>query len=171
LHYLKKELTRVVKYAEGLGVKVVFTKRADQYASAEWLTDGSQITFYNCEKKGPLRLLLEFYHELAHHLSWVHNGRKTDFKTDQALYREDAKKAGEVLEKKYRKIIYESERNDSLFQEIIHKEINSKIPLGTLKAERDLDVWIYHRYYITGKYPKFKDVTKKRKQLRRKYGV
>jgi len=112
---------------------------------------------------------LAFLHEIAHHLAWVRSGRKVDLKTDKALYLHDAQDDNEKLDKKYRKLIYLSEKNDAAYHEQIHNELNLKLPIWRVKAERDLDIWIYFRFYQSGKYPKRKQRTQKRKELIKKY--
>ena len=126
MHYLKKEYERLVKYSQGLGIKVTFINDKKADCSAYWLGDGSEIVIYNKDSKGPMRLCLEFLHELGHHLTWVHNGRKGDLRTDNILSKEAE---GKKLTKSQRKVIYDMEVHDSKFQKIIHNEINSKIPI------------------------------------------
>lgn len=166
MHYLEKEFQRLIKYAQGLGIKVSFVKDANADMSAAWLSDGSEIIIYNKDTKGPLRRCLEFIHELSHHLTYVHNGRKGDLKTDAILSKQEE---GKVLTKKQRKVIFDMETHDSQFQKIIHKEVGSKIPLKRLELEIEFDLWIYEYFYKHGKWPKESDRRIKFKELRSKY--
>lgn len=166
MHYLEKEFERLIKYTQGLGVKVSFVDDASIDMSAAWTTDGSEIEIFNRKRKGPLLLCLEIIHELAHHLTWVHNGRGGDLNTNRILAKE---MAGKTLTKKQRKVIFDMEAHDSQFQKIIHKEINSKIPIKRLEREIALDLWIYEYFYKKGIWPKIKDRKQKIKELRKIY--
>lgn len=170
-YYLEKEFERMKKYAEGLGIKVRITSIDDGHIAAEWTTDGSEITFFNFKKEGWLNLCLSFIHELSHHIAWVYAGRKSDFKTDEALYNEDKRKIGEKLDKKQRKLIYETEKNDAQYQLVIWNELNLNIPKWRVELERDLDIWIYYQYYLKGEFPYKTDIAVKRKELTKKYKV
>jgi hypothetical protein len=169
MHYLKAELERLKKYAAGLGIKVTMTTKDSPDASAEWLIDGSEIIIYQTDKHPPLMMCLLLLHELAHHMAWVYNGRKGDLKTDKAFRAANNLEKGEVLDKKHRKAIYESERDDSKYQLIIHHEIGSKISLARLQEEIAYDVWVYKYYYLKGKRPNSKEKKQKRKEL--KHGI
>jgi hypothetical protein len=169
MHYLKAELERLKKYAAGLGIKVTMTTRDSPENSAEWVTDGSEIIIYQTDKHSPLMLCLLILHELAHHMAWIYTGRKGDLKTDRALDAASTLEKGEVLDKKYRKAIYESERDDSKYQLIIHHEIGSKISVKRLQEEIDYDVWVYRYYYLKGKWPTLKEKKQKRREL--KHGI
>lgn len=166
MHYLEKEFQRLIKYAQGLGIKVSFVKDPNMNMAAAWLTDGSEIIVYNRHTKGPLQLCLMFIHELSHHICWIHGGKKVDLKTDNILKKEDE---GKVLTKKQRKVIYDMEVHDSQFQKTIHKEIQSRIPIKRLELEIEFDLWIYEYFYKQGKYPNKKQRIIKFKELRSKY--
>lgn len=167
----KKEFERMKLYAKGLGIKVTLLKReGDDYSTSEWLTTGDEIIFYNIEKKKFLDLIIDFIHELSHHMFWVHNGRKGDLKTDRALDKNQAYlESGETLPKKYRKIIYQMEKDEAVYQEVIHKEIGSKVPLWRVRSSRDLDIWIYRKWYQTGEWSRPKAIDEQFKKLRKKY--
>lgn len=167
MHYLRKEFNQLVKYAQGLGVKVVFSNKSTN-ASADWETDGSTITIYKKKTKTPLVLNLDLLHELAHHIAWVYKGRKGNLKTNNIL---DKEAAGKELTELQRKHIYEDEKFDSQYQLIIHHEIGSKIPKERVQAEIDLDLWIYKYYWTEGKWPFLKEIKLKRTELLKKHRV
>lgn len=144
MHYLRKEFQRLVKYAQGLGIKVTADYGVNHSDGAAWLTDGSEIVLYNQSATKPLRNCLLLYHELAHHMAWVHNGRKGNLVTDRIL---DKENNGLPLTDKQRKHIYEMEKADSQYQLLIHHEIGSKIPIERIKAEIDFDIWQYKFYW------------------------
>lgn len=165
MHYLQKELNRLVKYAEALNIKVSFSNKDPGYG-AEWSTDGKTITIFKANTKKPLELVLTMYHELSHHLSWVYKGRKGDLKTDHIL---NKVALGRDLTELQRKHIYEDEKFDYQYQYSIHKEIDSKIPLWRLEAEIALDEWIYKYYWQHAKWPLMKERKAKAKELRDKH--
>lgn len=166
MHYLEKELSRLIKYAEALNIKVIFSnKKSDCFA--EWDSDGVSITIYKSKAKKPLELVLLMFHELSHHLAWVHKGKKIPLKTDHIL-----KKAanGAELTEIQRKHLYEDEKSDYQYQQIIHKEIDSKVPLWRLNAEIAFDEWIYRYYWLKNDWPTAKDRKAKKTEFIRKYG-
>ncbi len=164
MHYLRREFNQLIKYAQGLGIKVIFSSKPSS-ASAEWATDGSTITIYDRDRKSPLALCLDAIHELAHHRAFLNAGRKGDLKTDKIL---DKESEGLELTEAQRKHIYEMELHDSQFQKDIHHDIGSKIPLWRLQVEIDLDNWIYKHFWLKGEWPLRKDIKLKRSEFRRK---
>lgn len=165
MHYLSKEFTRLVKYAEGLGIKVTLSNKVDPDASAVWVTDGSEIILYDQTKAGPLKSCLLLIHELAHHMSYVHSGRKGNMYTNRLLEKENS---GGTLTKKQRQHIYEMEKADSAYQPIIHKEIGSKIPIERLTKEIEYDMWQYKFWVNHNRLPKTKEQRAFRKKQREK---
>lgn len=165
MHYLKKEFDRLVKYTQGLDVKVTFSREKQNSASAAWTTDGKEIIIYDKTLKGPLQLLLDFLHELSHHRAYIENGRKENLKTNKIL---DKEASGKELTASQRKHMYEGEMNDYKWQLVIHNEVGSKIPLWRLQAEIDLDTWIYRHYWLKAEWPLMKDVKAKRREFMKK---
>lgn len=164
MSYLDLEIKRVIKYAEGLGIKVSFQdyKRGD--GAAEWHTDGSQIIMYVWPRKSKTMILLDFIHELAHHHSYVNNRRRENQKINSILEKNDFERT-----RYQRKLLYEMERDDSEFQEAIFDSLALKIPKYKMYVEKDLSNWIYYRYYQAGDWPTGKEVRAKRKELNKKY--
>lgn len=165
MKYIRKEVGKLISYANALGIKVFFGE-PNRHTSADWTTDGSTITVY--EKK-PLTIWFCLAHELAHHKQWLEDGKKVPLKTDQAFYKYNNIEDDSKLDKASRKLVYEAEKRDSVHQLTIHYETQSKVPLSWLKAEIALDVWVYQCYYKTGSYPSMKEKKEKRKELRLKY--
>jgi len=162
MHYLEREFNRLVKYTQGLGVKVTkYNKKSD--SSAIWITDGSEIHIYNVGKKSYLQLIMDLLHELAHHRAFIESGRKGNLKTDKIFDKmaEDAK-----LTKKQRKIIYDTERSDYKWQEVIHNEVGLKIPVTRVRKEVKLDTWIYKYFYLHGTWPTLKERNEYKKTLK-----
>ena len=147
MHYLRKEVKQLTKYCEGLGIKIIFVKKKNPTAEATWALDGSEITIYNSENKGPLDICLDLYHELSHHLSWVHSGRKGNMRLDYLMSKEQ-------LTKNQRKEVYLSEKVDlETFMKVIHKEVGSKIPLKKIEDAIKFDLFNYRYWYLYNKWP------------------
>ena len=134
--------------------------------AAAWLNDGSEIIIYNKNKKGPLSICLDFLHELAHHLAFIHQGKKSNEYINNIL----GKLEDDLpLTKKQRKALYEMEKADSQFQQMIHKEVQSKIPLNRLTVQTEFDVWVYEYFYKNNRWPLKKERKIKFKELRIKH--
>jgi hypothetical protein len=165
VHYLKREFERLVKYAQGLGVKVTFSRDKNSNNNAAWVVDGTEIIIYDKNSKSPLQLTLDMIHELSHHRAWIENGRKGNIRTHKILNKQDA---GEELTENERKIIFLDEETDSKWQKVIHNEVGSKISLKRLEAEIELDLWIYKYYWLNNKWPLNKEIKEKKTALLRK---
>jgi hypothetical protein len=170
MRHLRKELNRLVQYAESLGIKVEFKDSSKGHVCAEWTTDGTEITVYSSKSKSITQNILDLLHEVSHHIAWTHKGRKTPIRTDEALMAEDRRhKKSPPIPKSKRKIIYEDERFDSQYQELIYNELGLKIPRWKVQAERDLSNWIYYRYFQSGDYPGSIETKAKKQELVAKY--
>lgn len=172
MSYLTDDLARLTRYAQGLGLRVSIKEHAGDGTGAEWLTDGvtQEIVLYRWNRQTKTRMVLNLLHELAHHLSFVYSGRKISKTLLKALDMEDSRsKSDPVIPKRYRKLIYESEVKDAEFREIIAHETNLKIPMWKIKADKELDIWLYKCYYDTGSTPTLKASNEKYKELKDKY--
>jgi hypothetical protein len=165
MRYIRKELGKLISYANALNVSVFFGT-PNRHTSGDWTTDGTTITVYETQ---PLTQWMVLCHELAHHKQWLADGKKVPLKTDQAFYKYNNIEDDSKLDKASRKLVYEAEKRDSKHQLTIHYETQSKVPLSWLKAEIALDLFVYSCYYKTGKYPSQKEKKEKRKELRKKY--
>lgn len=171
MHYLKQDLNRLIKYGQGLGLKITIKPYVEGSDDAGyWYTDGTEVTLFKWKNQSLTNLVLICLHELAHHLSYRYAGNTLDKKYLAALDA-DYKRAPSdpPIKKSLRKAIYLKELNDTQYQDAIALETGLRIPKWKIDAEKDLDIWIYHSYYENGVYPSAKEKTKKRKELRRKY--
>lgn len=173
MSYLKDDLSRLVRYAQGLGLRVSFKEHTPgDSTGAEWLTDGKdqEIVLYTWSGVSKVRLILNLLHELAHHVSFRHDRSKVSKTLLKALDMEDERDPkGAPIPKRYRKLIYESEARDALYREAIAIETHLKLPMWKIKADKDLDIWLYKCYYETGDTPKTKEISCKQTELRTKY--
>lgn len=170
MSYLADDLTRLIRYAQGLGIRVLIKDYTGNGDGAGWTTDGTEIVLYRWPRQTKIRMVLDLLHELAHHLSFVYSGRKTSKSLEKALHLEaDRTKKDPIIPKRFRKLIYESEVKDAEYREIIANEVNLKIPKWRIKADKELDIWLYKWYYDTGNSATLKASSEKYSELKGKY--
>jgi hypothetical protein len=164
-----KELERLKKYAEALGLKLNFKSRKPHGPdAAEWAIDGTELWIHVGKKDSKTYTILSFIHELGHMLEHIHNNdRQVDPALEEAVDNEEEKK-------KHRKKIYDWELQGTKWWETIYKETDMKFPKWKLNAQRELDLWQYEVYYETGTFP-LRYETKEKYQLikeknRKKHG-
>ncbi len=161
-----KELSRLEKYAAGLGIKITWKKYVrGQENAATWSIDGTEITVFLWSRRSKTGIILDLIHEFAHHMAWIANDKKTPLAIERAI---DADSAGEAT-KEHNRIIYEMEKSDARYQERIFKELQLTIPIWKFKSRKKLDMWVYKRIWQTGKMPKEKEIELKRKELDARY--
>lgn len=165
MRQVKKELGKLIAYAKGHGISVYFQDENDEYHGT-WSMDGKTIKLHTMT---PLRSYCTLIHELAHHRQFLQDGMTVPFKIDRAYEKDANLESGKILDKKYRKIIYETEKRDARHQLDIHYETQSTIPVNRLQLEIEYDLWIYKVYYKTGKVPSKKEGKEMRKSLTKKW--
>jgi len=166
------EISRLKKYAEGLGIKVYFKPYIRGMGIAEWDLDDQSITIYEKKSFSKTDYILTFLHELGHHLDWVYNNRKNDPEDVKA---QELLCAGEIegdrsdIPKKYRKRTYEMEKSGIYYMSIIYKELGLKIPYWKVKLQQDLDIYPYFILYKEGRFPTSKEDKEYRKKMTKIY--
>ena len=169
-----QELTRLTKYAQGMGIIVTFSNHRKPGAYADWTIDGSAITIYKHANATKIEKILSLIHELGHHLHFVHEkNRIPDIKFEEALdtverILEEGLPLSEVPASRRKKIL-DIERSGTAYWEAIYKETNMKFPVYRLYLAMEYDLYQYEIYYETGKFPTKKENDKKRKELVLKY--
>lgn len=168
-----KEIERLVKYAEALGVKVTYIRKTPaSFGEADWVIDGSEIRLYTRKNTNKTDLVLSLIHELGHHLWFIHKKeRQPDLKFEQALDRENLvfEKKKVMTPKKLRKKILEIEKEGVKYWEVIVKDTNIKIAKWKINLQAEFDIWQYEYYYENGKFPKRPIRRLKRKELINKH--
>lgn len=165
-----QELSRLVSYIKGLGLKVVFSsKKADMAAS--WTLDNSQITVYKSKNSSKIETILSLHHELGHAIHNIQEkNRQTDPKFEEALNHVDsAEELGFDSKKRQRKIILDNEIAGSQYWHSIYEQTNMKFPIWRLECAMEFDLWQYRVFYETGDFPISKLRKAKYKELVRKY--
>jgi hypothetical protein len=166
-----REIDRLVKYCQALGIRVVFTSDLDG-SSAEWAIDGSEITINKKRNKIKTDLILTLIHELGHHLWFVYKKeRQPDMKFDEAITREYFSNDKKLTPKRLRKKILEIEREGLRYWDIVIRDVDIKIPSWKIEMQKEFDLWQYEVYYQTGKFPVRRIRREKLKQLVAKYKV
>ena len=166
-----QEISRLVKYAEALGVKVSFINR-DSSHPADWVIDGSEIRIYTKKSYSKTDTILSLIHEIAHHLWFIYEKeRQPDLKFEQAisiqnLVEEDLKT---IAPKNVRKKILQVEKEGIKYWDIIIKDTNIKIADWKIQANKEFDIWNYEVYYETGSFATRKVRKDKWKQIKNKY--
>lgn len=171
MHIRDQELLRLEKYANGLGIKVTYKKlKPDSKAHAEWTVDGKEIILYLGEKDPKILIVLNFLHELGHHMHHVYMDRQRDKDLERALNLEAEREPDSPpISKKLRKMIYEDEVDACKYRKQIAHEVGIKVPEWRIDVDIQLDCWIYYQYYIKGEVPSGVQIRKKKKELLSKY--
>lgn len=167
-----EELNRLIKYAEGMNIKVSF-KRENTDSVAYWFTDGSGITINTKYCKTKTLCILALIHELGHHLQFIYDKeRKPDESLNNALDRHEQYEYNIIdtpAPKAMRKKILDDEREGAKWWETIYNETDMKFPIWRLHAEKEFDLWKYEVFYETGHFPKGKARSEKYKEIKRKW--
>jgi hypothetical protein len=172
----KDDLTRLMKYAESLGIKVHIKPDSRDGIGAEWDMDTQEICLYTHPKMTNHILVLNLLHELGHHLDWIYNNKKESQEEVKAQQMLGSSMFGDKsnIPKEYRKIIYESEKAGIAYMSLIHKELDLKISRWKVKLNQYMDMKEYESFYRTGKFltgAQFSDIKrKKKKYFKDKYG-
>lgn len=171
MHIRDRELQQLENYANGLGIKVTYKKRGPEYKSqAEWTVDGKEIILYISPHDSKTTTILNFLHELGHHMDHVYKNRQRDKKLERALTLEASRDPkSPPIKKSLRKMIYEDELDATKYRLQIAHEIGIKLPEYLITIDIELDKWVYYEYYINGDIPGFLETRAKKKELINKY--
>jgi hypothetical protein len=175
MHIRDREIQRLISYATGLGLVVIYDDSENAMAAASWAIDGSEITLYTRHKQSKTDIILALIHELSHHLHWIwEKKRKPDFKFDEAITREMLLENDETTvptPKHLRKKILDIERAGIAYWDSVYNDVGLKIPFWKVQMYKEFDIWQYEVYYKNGKFPVRKLRLEKIKTLTAKYKV
>lgn len=165
-----KELYRLIKYAQGLGVKVtlkVIPPNSNNHDAATWSTDGSEIEVFYSEQTSKTIIILNLVHELGHHLWFIYKKKRTpDLKFDEAI---EISNRETQAPKKIRKKILQVEREGIKYWDTIVIDTDIKIPRWKIEKTKEFDIWQYELYHETGKFPTYKERKNKKIELNLKH--
>lgn len=153
-----QEISRLVKYAEGMGVKVRFLTKTDSPDDAAgWTTDGTEILMYMNNRTPKIELVLSLIHELGHHVWFIHEkNRKPDLKFEEALERQnlyEKELSNTPTPKALRRKILSIEVAGTEWWDIIYQDTGLRFPKWRLEVAKKFDIWVYEQYYETGFFP------------------
>ncbi|PCI45914.1 MAG: hypothetical protein COB41_00560 [Proteobacteria bacterium] len=167
-----RELDRLKKYAQGLGIKVTIRPAKKGEGGAEWDMDVREITLYKSSSSTKTDLILAFLHELGHHLDWIYKNKKDNkecFKAYELLNEGSMYGNRTDIPQKYRDIILQEEIDGVYYMDIIYKELDLKIPLWKVKLAQHMDLIEYKSLSKTGNFLTHKYVKNYRKKIKNKY--
>lgn len=147
-----EEINRLKKYAEGLGIKVLFKENCKHNYAADWDMDDRIITIYTKNNESKTDIILSFIHELGHHMDWIYNNKKHSKKSQKAFEMLNDETRKKKIPKSYRWIILNEELAGIHYMDIIHKELDLKIPLWKVKMQQALDAFQYKTFYKEGRF-------------------
>lgn len=165
MHIRDQEIKRLEQYAKGLGLKVEYRPARRGYnVGAEIVSiEGvsTQVILYTHSRMSKTMLVLNFLHELGHHLSWIYKNRKDDPALLEALYAEGNRKPNDPpIPKAQRKLIYLMEKEDAEYRHFVALEVGIKISEKRQALDKAIDLYGYHYYYAHGEHPTQKQVDK-----------
>lgn len=172
MSYLDKEIERIIKYAEGLGLRVLFVRHEPGDPGATYDNISKEIQVYEYPNQTKTNIIMCLLHELGHHMDWVYNRKrgKDSTRLTKALSLDWKRKDEDPPIAKYlRKEIYQMECRGIDYMDVIAKELGVKIPLWKVKAEQEFDKWIYKFYYLNGVNPTSKEKKTKKRELLQKW--
>lgn len=160
-----EEIKRLIKYSQGLGLKVFFKNNSQEGDAAAWSLDGTELYIYNPDKTSKIQIIMSFIHELSHHLFFIHDKNRV---LSQSFYNSIVKNDNQIANKKDRKAIYNFEKESSRYWITVYKDTNMRFSLDKLEKQRKYDVWMYEVFYKTGKFPTEREKRLKKRQLNNK---
>lgn len=173
MHLRDREVDRIIKYAEGLGITVKFElyKRGLPAVACWELSPTPTITIFEYPSLSKTTKALMLLHELGHHLDWIYKGKKDSKRLEDALHRDWDRTPHKdpVLPKSLRKLIYQSEYDGTHYMPVIAKELDLKIPMWKILAEQAFDRWFAKAYLDSGEYPSSTEQGQKRREIRNEY--
>ena len=173
MHIRDREIQRLISYATGLGLEVIYDSTTKTNANATWSLDGTELTLYTRVKQLKTDIIWSILHETGHHLWFIHEKqRKPDFKLDEAISREmlvENKETKVLTPKRLRKKILDIEKAGTEYWHTIYKDVGLAIPLWKINMWIEFDIWQYEVYHQKGKFPPRAERRLKLKTLTEKY--
>ena len=167
------EISRLTKYAQGLGLKVSFSSETGGSSAAGWVLDGSEIIVYTAFQRSKTETILSLIHEIAHHVWFIHEkDRQPDLKFSEAIERQnlfEEEVKDKPAPKKLRKKILATEIAGTIWWETIYKDTDMKFPKWKLYAAMEMDVWAYEVYAETGSFPDRPQTRAKAREINTKH--
>lgn len=162
--HLKKELNRVVMFAESLGLKVLFVSGKNKdyvgcYMEPEKKTPGV-IEVCRSKKTTVTFQILTLLHEIGHHVDYTDKGSMP--RAVRFLDQPNAPKWA-------RRAIYNAERRGAAHGEQLYWTLMLRIPFWKVKKAFATDLYLYRKYFLTGEYPTWNETRKFRRRWNKRY--
>lgn len=168
-----EEIKKLENYAKGLGLKVEYKQHHKGDPGAALISSNGvseRIEMYLWPRKSKTQIVLDFLHELAHHMGFVYRGRVDDPALLEALIEESERQPNDPrIPIAKRKLIYDCEKSDSQYRLMIAREVGIKISEEKIKYDIELDIWVYRHYWKHGDLPTRYQTRTKKRQLKEKY--
>ena len=164
-----EEIKRLEMYSESLGLPVVwkqYVPYSKSHGAAVIIENDVpvRLEMVTWKRKSKTQIVLDFIHELAHHMSWIYKGRKDSPELLEAMYATNPNK-------NQRKLVYEMEKEDSNYRLLIYRELGIKIEEWKLLLDIAVDIWYYKHWWLTGKQPSIKQTRKTKRGMKVNYAT
>lgn len=156
-----QEINRILAYCKANGIIVRWKKHRRGDPSAMWDQDENVLTMFTWPGKSKTEIVLDFVHELAHHLSWLDADKKTSRTLEEAIAADSAGTAT----KKHHRALYSMEIKDSRQQYRIYKHLSLLVPIYKMIAHKYLALWVYRSVWLYGAIPTERAIGIKRRHL------
>lgn len=163
MHIAEREFNRLISYAEGLGINVVWRQPGELDVPAQLLfTDPPTMELTVYKKINYTDRILDILHELGHYHDWLNNGKREPGKVFSKEHNE--------LNRSEREVVYNDEKKATFLSIVIAKQLEIKYPkFNRIRAAAAYDRWYYRKFLTTGKPPTKKERKPKYKQIQAKY--
>lgn len=162
-----QEIKRLILYAKAMGVKITIRN----YAFSEYGEFANEPTLIvNINKRvhsSKTELIMTLLHELSHCRFSILNNKPISDGWILEDEREDGQK--KKVPKKLRKEIAKFEIESLELMPTIASELNLKISMNKIMAQKELDQWVYSFYEDKGDFPIESKKKIKWKELQEKY--
>lgn len=150
-------ITRLKRYAEGLGAKVIIGGIGPDGVASDITLDGRIIRIFTHKTK--IGLVLSLVHELGHLLEHINNHRVPSVRIETAL-------TSSNLTAAQRRLVLADEIAGLKWWDVIIADCELTIKPERVEFQKQLDVWIYQVWAETGKWPTTRMDAAKRKSLK-----
>lgn len=163
---VRQDISKLKKYAEGLGYKVIIKPLPRNGKDAGWIDFDDKEIVVMVRKSDSLKSqVATLLHEVSHLVTYSTN--PSVFKEYLSLPQDD-----NILTKEQRFIIYERERLDILNMVPLAKLLNiESLSMNDLMYNVQYDLWNYRFFYLKGRFSNTKEKKAKKKQLKIYYGL
>jgi len=172
--YKDRDIRKLKKYANKLGLKVYTKSYNKDTGSAEYVS-GKYITLFVNKYTTKNDMILSLLHELGHHLDWLEKSTsKEELIAFEYLAQGSMVGSRKDIPKKYRRRIFLSEKSGIKYMSKIHALLDLSIPFYKVKQQEDMDILQYEFLYKKGRFitniEATKHIYKKVDFYKRKYG-